>query len=41
LRTIVDLAPDAALVVCHAGRITLVNQRAEMLVGYTRQQLLA
>jgi PAS domain S-box-containing protein len=40
LGTAVELMPDAILVVGDEGRIALVNQQAEVLFGYTREELL-
>lgn len=37
---VLDLAPDAVLLVDASGRIELVNQQAEMIFGYTREELL-
>ncbi|HVZ55921.1 MAG TPA: PAS domain S-box protein [Chitinophagaceae bacterium] len=39
-RNLLEHAPDAKVVVNQAGRIELVNRRAEMLFGYDRHQLL-
>jgi PAS domain S-box-containing protein len=38
-RRLVDLAPDAILVVDAAGAIVLAHSRAEQLFGYTRDEL--
>src|SRR5260221_5078322 len=40
LRSIVEMAPDAIVVIGEEGRILLVNQQAEALFGYTRDELL-
>ena len=40
LRTLVESAPDALLVVDYAGTIALANEEAERLSGYTRNELL-
>lgn len=37
---VLDLAPDAVVLVDATGRINLVNQQAEKIFGYTRQELL-
>lgn len=37
---LVDLAPDATVVIDAAGRIRLVNRQTEALFGYTRDELL-
>ncbi len=39
-RTFVELAPDGVVIVDGAGRIVLVNQQAERLFGYSREELL-
>lgn len=39
-RALIDAAPDALVVVDHAGRIVLVNTQTEQLFGYTRDELL-
>jgi diguanylate cyclase (GGDEF)-like protein/PAS domain S-box-containing protein/hemerythrin-like metal-binding protein len=39
-RAILEAAPNALLVVDHAGRITLVNTQLERLYGYHRDELL-
>ena len=38
-RRLVDLAPDAIVVVDSAGRIVLVNARTQAMFGYTRDEL--
>jgi PAS domain S-box-containing protein len=40
IQDLIDAAPDALVVVDIAGAITLVNRRAEQLLGYTRDELL-
>src|SRR5262249_50060245 len=37
-RAIVDMAPDAMVVVDRDGHITLVNRQTEVLFGYAREQ---
>lgn len=37
---VLELAPDAVLLVDATGRIELVNQQAEAIFGYTREELL-
>lgn len=39
-RLVVEAAPNAMLMVDGAGKIALVNQRAEVLFGYSRRELL-
>jgi PAS domain S-box-containing protein len=39
LRGLVDAAPEAIVVTDAAGRILLVNRQAELLFGYTREEL--
>jgi PAS domain S-box-containing protein len=39
-RRLVDLAPDAIVVVDAAGRIVLANARTEEVFGYTREEML-
>jgi PAS domain S-box-containing protein len=40
LRSVLDSAPDAMVVVNSQGRIQIVNSRTEQLFGYTRAELL-
>lgn len=40
LRLVVDAVPNAMLLVDASGRITFVNQNAEALFGYTRDELI-
>ncbi|MGO8947287.1 MAG: PAS domain S-box protein [Ktedonobacterales bacterium] len=40
VESIVELAPDAAVVADTAGRIILVNRQTEVLFGYPREELL-
>ncbi len=40
VRSLFEAAPDASIVVDLAGHIVLVNDRAEMLLGYAREELL-
>ncbi|MGZ3666731.1 MAG: PAS domain S-box protein, partial [Ktedonobacterales bacterium] len=37
---VLELAPDAVLLVDAGGHIELVNQQAETIFGYTRDELL-
>src|SRR5262245_31744484 len=39
-RAMVELAPDATVVMDRDGRITLVNRQTELLFGYARAELL-
>src|SRR5688572_24130160 len=39
-RELVEVLPDAVVVIDAAGSITLVNRQAERLFGYTRDELL-
>ena len=39
-RALLESAPDAMVIVDHAGRIVLINSQTEALFGYTRQELL-
>jgi len=38
-RSLLEAAPDAIIISSEAGRISLVNSQAEILTGYTRDQL--
>lgn len=40
LRELLDTTPDALVVIDESGRIELVNQQAERLFGYAREELL-
>lgn len=40
LRTLLDAAPEAMLLTDATGRIVMLNQRAEQLFGYRREELL-
>jgi PAS domain-containing protein len=40
-RVAVEAAPNAMVMVDHAGRIALLNSQAETLFGYTRAELVA
>jgi PAS domain S-box-containing protein len=39
-RTVLEVAPDGVVIVDAAGRIVLVNEQAERLFGYPREELL-
>jgi PAS domain S-box-containing protein len=39
-RLVVEAAPNAIILVSPAGQISLINERAEALFGYTREELL-
>ena len=39
-RSLLEAAPDAIIISSEAGRISLVNSQAEILTGYTRDQLI-
>jgi PAS domain S-box-containing protein len=39
LRTLLEVVPDALVIIDQAGRIALVNSRAETLFGYPRSEL--
>ena len=40
-RVLLDAAPDAMIIVNHAGEISLANSQVERLFGYTRHELRA
>jgi protein-histidine pros-kinase len=40
IQDLLDAAPDALVIVDDAGKITLVNRRAEYLLGYSRSEVL-
>jgi PAS domain-containing protein len=39
-RSLLEAAPDAIIISSESGRISLVNSQAEILTGYTRDQLI-
>ena len=39
-RALIEQAPDAMLLIAHDGRVRLVNQQAENIFGYPREELL-
>ena len=39
-RNVLESAPDAMIIIDHFGLITVVNEQAEKMFGYTRKQLL-
>jgi len=39
-RNVLESAPDAMIIIDHFGKITVVNEQAETMFGYTRKQLL-
>lgn len=39
-RNILESAPDAMVIIDHYGKITVVNEQAERMFGYTRDELL-
>lgn len=39
-RNVLESAPDAMIIIDHFGKITVVNEQAEKMFGYTRRQLL-
>ncbi len=39
-RSLLEMAPDAMVIVNNQGRIELVNHQAEVLFGYTREEML-
>lgn len=40
LRGLFEFAPDAIVVIDHAGRLTRINAQTELLFGYSREELL-
>jgi protein-histidine pros-kinase len=39
-RNILESAPDAMVIIDHYGKITVVNEQAERMFGYTREEML-
>jgi protein-histidine pros-kinase len=39
-RNILESAPDAMVIIDHYGKVTVVNEQAERMFGYTREEML-